>query len=523
MTVLMTPDRRPFFAGTYFPKDDRGQHPGFLSILRQIGHAWSYDRESVNRVAEEFSEALTKAIARPAPSFELTEEVLHRAVEELADDFDAHFGGFGGAPKFPPHSAIQFLLAYEHAFEGRRAGDMARETMNAMVRGGIFDQIGGGMHRYATDERWRLPHFEKMLYDNALALGYLRPEPEAAEGIKRSLKRDFLREDGLLGSAMDADSEGEEGRFYLWKKDEIEEALGYEAERFSTQYGVTEEGNYLDEATHERNGLNLIFPQGSDACRDLFPKLESYRELHRARPGFDEKAVTGWNALAAMSLACTGETDWAVAILDRLGTQEPKRVAGGDVAGFLEDYAALALARLALGMDANALLDRMVELFAAEGGGFYSTSDHHESLFGRAMPVFDAPIPSANSLAIRALIAARRLEEAERHLRAVAGWMNVAPTATEGLHLAYLEFLQAGATVKTVEIEAVQQADRVKVTIRLPEGEELRQGSLRVNAEAITASEEFFVPSTSPMLTVVFARCNAQMCLPEETHEVTVR
>lgn len=519
MTVFLTPELKPFFAGTYFPKNDRGQFPGFLTVLRHLAHSWSNDRANVDQAAESLAGAVADALDRPTPPGELTEELLHQAVEALAETFDPEHGGFGGAPKFPPHSALKFLQAYEQAYSAHRAGDLARRTLKGMVDGGLFDRIGGGMHRYSTDGAWRLPHFEKMLYDNVLALTYLPPGPEV-EGVFACLAADFRREDGLFGSARDADSEGEEGRFYLWKVSEVREALDQDAERFLSAYDFSEEGNYLDEATGERTGLNLVFGDRTDNCEDLFPKLNARRRATREHPGFDEKAITAWNALAALGFHNQGHTEEACDLLKKLGDQNLKRVIGGEQKGFLEDFAAVALARLTCGLEANHILDELENRFAAPTGGFFATEDGHEKLLGRTKPVFDNPVPSGNSLAIRALIKGGRYDRAKAHLEALAGWMAVAPTACEGLLLAYLELLQATNFAEDFSITAIRTGRMVTVSFSLRHDESVQQVTL--NGVEQPDEGPYLSETLSPEITVRFVRCRDFLCGLPETRHVTV-
>src|SRR5688572_22591909 len=271
MSVFLTPGRAPFFAGTYFPKQDRAGHPGFLTILRQLDRMWRAEKEEVLQAAESFAESLTQAMETPAPtSFRaLDRAFVQDAFDRAVASFDAKHGGFGGAPKFPPHSAIELCLVLSRVSsypEGlrARARQMADLTLEKMVLGGIHDHVGGGFHRYSTDEVWLLPHFEKMLYDNALMLGNLarasESEPlfERASGsLMRWIQEDMRTPEGLYCSALDADSEGEEGKYYVWTEEEVQSALGDRADAFLKAHGFDKQGNFLDEATHQKTGANI--------------------------------------------------------------------------------------------------------------------------------------------------------------------------------------------------------------------------------------------------------------------------
>jgi len=536
MSVFLMPDKRPFFAGTYFPRDDRGMTPGFATIVRQLGDAWHQARADIEAAAHEYEAALQRHFSRPAPdaALGLGEELLHRAVDALARDFDDVNGGFGGAPKFPPHTALEFLLAYEEAFGDPRAGEMARFTLRKMALGGIHDHVGGGFHRYSTDAQWGLPHFEKMLYDNALLLP-LTPKVAggdgAAAGIVRCLQRD-LKVGRLFGAALDADSEGEEGAFYLWTKDEIDAVLGDRSGAFAKAFSVAPDGNYLDEATHERTGKNLLYlaePIGPDVAGAL-PLLEAARET-RVKPGLDEKALVGWNALAAIGLLAVGHEALANDVLgalweERAGLGYVPRQAGVPAPGYLEDVGAfaLALARSGRYEQASVVVDELLDRFHDPvNGGFFATSRDHEALFGRPKPVFDAPIPSGNALAIRALIAVGRFEEAESALASLAGWMERVPTGTEALHTALLELLGARTGLSLAPTFALEQHGiGHRLRIEVPEGQYLSEvavngiaspeprfaGHLELNVEELGDRQG---------VEVRYSLCTATVCLPPQS------
>ncbi len=483
MSVFLTPDRKPFFAGTYFPKEDRGKHPGFLSILSAIAKEWATRKAEVQRGADRFAKELEKALSQPPPG---TFDVLDRSaiegvVRALWTDFDRQHGGFGGAPKFPPHSAIEFLLAFvgaEWAPSELRAQAMAMSvgTLEAMALGGIRDHVGGGFHRYSTDERWLLPHFEKTLYDNALLLGaYARAawalaDADAArsslflrtaQGIARWLDSEMRGPDGLYYSALDADTEGEEGKFYVWTEDEAREALGERAEAFLRAYCFRSEGNFRDEASGRASGANIPHLE-RDVADGFEVEMSVLREsrARRVRPEADDKALAGWNGMAIAGFAAAGVAEAARGAAQSILDAEkrngglPHQVVRGEPSGlaYLDDYAHLAFGLLELygatgekrwADEARRLCGEMIERFwDASSGAFFATSDRHEALFGRTKPAFDQPTPSANSVAIRCLLRVGETEKAREALQALFGWMQRAPTATEGLYLAGLEYLE---------------------------------------------------------------------------------
>jgi uncharacterized protein YyaL (SSP411 family) len=536
MSVFMTPDGDPFFAGTYFPREDREGYPGFKNILSQLAMAWKTKRDDLEQAGLEFRKALTQSLTAKAPGTfdEINPDFIANAIKASAAQFDRENGGSQGAPKFPPHSNTELMLSYalwEDAQPELREAALAMGlvTLEKMCLGGIHDHVGGGFHRYSTDEKWLLPHFEKMLYDNALMLGNLArgsaiagqidPRLEelfarTAHGIVYWLAREMRSPEGLFYSALDADSEGEEGKFYVWTEAEIREALGDRAQVFIDAYGIKPEGNFQDEATKELTGGNIPH-LSEDRAGQFEEELEMLQKARdsRVKPGLDDKALVGWNGLTIKALTEVGAIPLAeacaLAILaaeKQLGSL-PHQIAKGKASGaaFLEDYAfliqglmVLAATRIFAEQDpqiapalnpattgrfwkdqADRLLAEMVEKFYdAEAGGFFSTSSGHEELFGRTKPSFDQPIPSANSFAIRCLLDAGDVARAGESLSALKGWMQRAPGATEGLYTAALELLMETADETVIPISEPaakpEQPAEIKVLI---EGKELRAGS----------------------------------------------
>jgi uncharacterized protein len=524
MSVFMTPDKKPFFAGTYFPKTDRGKYPGFITVITQIAEGWRSKRTDFLQAADEFEKALQETMQRQPPQTfsQLNWSLIDEAVQALAGDFDREHGGFGQAPKFPPHTAIDFLLAYATLPEAEErlrgaALSMVYATLQHMALGGVHDHVGGGFHRYSTDQRWLLPHFEKMLYDNALMLAnysfaarlIMNHDPglgaflaRIAAGIVAWLDREMTAPEGYFYSALDADTEGEEGKFYVWTEDEVREVLGERAAAFTQTYGFAEGGNFEEEATGHKTGANIPHLQTDDGgahAEDLAALLEARNR--RTRPGLDDKGLTAWNGLMIRALAEAGELERAERAAKAILKAEidhgvlPHQIAKGQPSGeaFLDGYAAFTLGLLALAeveeegspgqeewlREASRLAQEMIEKFYdGERHGFFFSSENHEMLFGRNKPVFDHPIPSANAMAVRCLLRFSAFEPAEQSLQSFIGWMERAPQATEGLLLATLELFMGKGEARPAPDE--------EPTVAAPAGEvsvNLERREIQVDAE----------------------------------------
>jgi uncharacterized protein YyaL (SSP411 family) len=427
LNVFLTPDQQPFFAGTYFPPEPRGGMASWSAVVRAVGQAWAERPQEVRTQAAELSAAIGRSVQARQDAPRLTLADLEAAVAALQAGFDPRWGGFGGAPKFPPHCVLAFLLAVDSP----AARTMAVRTLEAMASGGIYDQVGGGFARYAVDATWTVPHFEKMLYDNALlARAYLHGwqrtgEPRLAEVCRETLDfllRELRDPEGGFCAALDADSEGVEGKFYVWSRSELIEALADPelAEAAVRYFGVSEAGNF--------EGLSVLTARGGDPPPQL-PEIR--RRLYaaraaRVRPGLDDKRLTGWNALAIAALAEAGAVLGAPAYIEAARTCASLLLDGGSelrrtgrVPAFLDDYAYLIDALVTLYAatfqarwyhEAVRLADEMIDRFGdREHGGFFTTPVGHPVLVARRKDLEDAPIPSASSAAALALLRLARL------------------------------------------------------------------------------------------------------------------
>ncbi len=471
MTLFLTPDKKPFFAGTYFPKVDRGQYPGFTTLIQNIAQIWQTQKGEVLKSAEQVSDAVQKTLSRQISSLtsKIENQLFVDCFNALRSDFDAKNGGFGQAPKFPSHTALAFLLDYagtsdDHAVE---ALSMVFQSLEAMALGGIHDHVLGGFHRYSTDAEFLLPHFEKMLCDNGLLLqAYVRAaqiahaagSPQAdlfersAIGIIQWLKAQMLDKSGLFYSAIDADSEGEEGIYYIWSNEELRALLGDLAEPFIAAYQCSDEGNYLDEATRQKTGMNILhLKQDTDGAFEGCLEILRSERKKRVTPLIDNKAIAAWNAHMIRGLVEADELMLAE-MNARVWMQKrsefgrlPHQITNGIPSGhpFLDDVATMILALAELSQStgivdfynfATDLADYMVAEFKdQEKGGFFYTSKHHEQLMGRSKPAMDQSLPSANALAIRALTTLGRREEALEAMMAILGWAQKVPQAAESL------------------------------------------------------------------------------------------
>jgi uncharacterized protein len=465
MTVFMTPDARPFYAGTYFPRDV------FQRLVLGVAQAWQEDRDAVTGQAGQITAALAERagpLRAPAPGADLA-ALCDQAVAALAADYDGQRGGFGGAPKFPPSMVLEFLLRHSErpgrgpgggepdgeAQDGGAGGQalaMVTGTAHAMARGGVYDQLGGGFARYSVDAGWVVPHFEKMLYDNALlARVYAHLWRRNGDPLARRVAREtcawMIRElrtpEGGFASALDADSDGEEGLFYTWTPAELTAALGDLDGRYAAEvFGVTQAGTF----ERGRSVLQLrADPPEPDRFAAVRETLLAARE-RRIRPGRDDKVVASWNGLAIAALAecglllgepgLTAAARDAATLLTRVhlrGQRLARSSRDGEVgpsAGVLEDYACVAEGLLTLsGVTGEAgwlriageLLETVLSRFADGSGAFYDTADDGEALIYRPGDPADGPTPSGTFAAAGALLGYGGLAGSSRHREAALG------------------------------------------------------------------------------------------------------
>jgi uncharacterized protein len=473
LTAFLDPDGVPFYGGTYFPPEPRMGMPSFRQVMEAVVEAWNTRRDQIEAAAPRTRDQLG-AVGRIEPSKEvLGEEILTEATARLRESADMRNGGFGGAPKFPPASGLEFLLR-------REVTDVVEVTLDAMAGGGIYDHVGGGFARYSVDDVWLVPHFEKMLYDNALlartylhgwqVLGHERYRRACEETLQWAL-REMRGPEGGFQSALDADSEGEEGRFYVWTPDEIRDALeaeglGERAQEAISYLGVTEAGNF--------EGRSILHLRGGPAAPppDRFDEIRRALYKHRSRrvwPGRDDKRLAAWNALMISALAeagaflpCRDYLDAAIAcaeFVQRDLRDERGRLLrsykNGEarIGAYLEDHAYLVEALITLyeatfdtrWFDAaRETADQMIARFGdSERGGFFSTAEDGEKLIARRKDLDDHPIPSGNSAAAFGLLRLAALtgeHEYERHAVGVLRLLD-RPAARQPQALAH--FLQA--------------------------------------------------------------------------------
>ncbi|MDH2907185.1 MAG: thioredoxin domain-containing protein [Candidatus Nitrosotalea sp.] len=456
LSVFLTPDQRPFYVGTYFPPLDNYGRPGFGSIVLQLAQAWKEKPDNVEQAAENFLNTLQKTES-VSPDSKLERSILDEAAMNLLSIADTINGGFGQAPKFPNASNLSFVLRYSKLSGIAKFQEFAFKTLTKMANGGMYDQLGGGFHRYSTDARWLVPHFEKMLYDNALlppvyAEAYqISKDPRYLEVINDTLRYvlgQMTSPEGGFYSAEDADSEGEEGKFYVWKKKEIQEILGKDADIFCLYYDVTDGGNF-EGHTILYNGMNLSsmafhFGKSESEIKQILKqsrdKLYAVR-VKRVPPNRDDKMMTSWNSLMITAFVkgyrVTGEQDFFHAATNCIEFIESRLTRDGELLhtykdghsklrAYLDDYAYFV----------NALLDYfevapskkyldlavyyanyLVEHFWDENQkSFFFTADNHEKLIIRTKNIYDLSLPSGNSVTAWIMLRLYHLTQDKKYL-----------------------------------------------------------------------------------------------------------
>lgn len=449
MTVFLTPDLKPFYGGTYYPPTDSYGRPGFPKVMHAVAEAYNEKNTQVLEQADQLTSQLSRMSNLVDPhEHELTEDLMSKAFQDYRSRFDSHYGGFGNAPKFPPSMGLPFLLRYWHHSDNQNALEMVELTLQKMARGGLYDQLGGGFHRYSTDEKWLVPHFEKMLYDNALlVVAYFETYQAtqntfyrdiATETLDYILREMYDEENGGFYSTQDADSEGVEGKFFVWEPNDVEDVIGEEnAKIFCEYYDITPHGNFEGENILHIQTPPDIFARkiGMDQqeLEDLLStsrkKLFEEREK-RIKPGLDDKILSSWNGIMirgmAMGYQLTGKSDYLTAceksaefILITLSQDNglllrTYRSGKSHLNAYLEDYSYFISGLIALYeasfdskwlREAERLSNIMIDQFGDKNGvGFFFTGKAHETLIVQSKSAYDGATPSGASMAIHCLL-----------------------------------------------------------------------------------------------------------------------
>ncbi|MCH8292645.1 thioredoxin domain-containing protein [Candidatus Poribacteria bacterium] len=523
MTMFLTPELKPFYSGTYFPPDDAYGRPGFPRVLRSVAEMYRERRGEVANQAAEITKHLSQMSQVADHGHELTTDLLEEAYRNYRSRFDARYGGFGGAPKFPPSMGLPFLLRYWQRTGTLNALEMAELTLEKMGRGGMYDQLGGGFHRYSVDTVWLVPHFEKMLYDNSqLVIAYLEAYQATGKSFYRQiavetldyvLREMYNLELGGFYSTQDADSEGVEGKFFVWMPDEVETLLGKEkAEVFCEYYDITEFGNFegknilhvqtpselfARKLRMDEQELEAILTEGKQ-------KLFEVREK-RVKPGLDDKILTSWNGLmikgAAMGYQILGDERYLKAaeksadfLLTELSQKNglllrTHRAGVSHLNAYLEDYSYFIAGLIALYeasfnfkwlKEAERLTQIMIEQFWDDtNGGFFFTGKSHEQLIVQSKSAYDGATPSGTSMAIHGLLRlAKHFNRPELHEKAL-----------RALKLFYhqIENAPSGSGQLLCELEFLLSASKEIAIVGEPEREDTRA--------VLSAIHNCFVPN----------------------------
>ena len=465
MTVFLTPDLKPFYGGTYYPPTDRYGRPGFPKVMEAVAEAFKDKHTQVLEQADQLTAQLNQISNVVDPhEHELTEQLMQNAFQHYRSQFDSHHGGFGNAPKFPPSMGLPFLLRYWHHSGNANALEMVELTLEKMARGGMYDQLGGGFHRYSTDAHWLVPHFEKMLYDNAqLVVAYFEAfqatqkpfyRDIAVETLDYVLREMYDAENGGFYSTQDADSEGVEGKFFVWEPNDVEDIIGEEnAEIFCEYYDITPQGNFEGENILHVQTPSDIFARKlrieledldallADGKQKLFEEREK-----RIKPGLDDKILTSWNGIMirgmAMGYQLTGKPEYLEAceksaefVLTTLSQDNglllrTYRSGKSHLNAYLEDYSYFIAGLIGLYeasfeprwlTEAERLAHIMIDQFGDDAGdGFFFTGKAHETLIVQSKSAYDGATPSGASMAIHSLLRlAKHLDNPEFHDKAV--------------------------------------------------------------------------------------------------------
>ncbi|RLL52687.1 thioredoxin domain-containing protein [Mariprofundus sp. EBB-1] len=512
LNLLLTPDKKPFYASTYLPKQSRFGRLGLMELAERAGTMWQQDRENVEASADSIAAALkhsikiiTPAISSNGSTAKIDTALIDQAYLATAKHFDISHGGFGEKPKFPSAQRLLFLLRYASLKEKPEALAMVEKTLDAMQRGGIHDQLSGGFHRYSTDAAWLLPHFEKMLYDQAMLMMAYAEGWQAtgnasfaytARHIADYLLRDMRHTNGAFYAAEDADSEGEEGKFYLWNSVEINTLLGKRAAAFMQAYGVEKNGNFNDETKRKKNGENILHQSGTIDLERFAADRKRLMDARdqRIRPFLDDKILTDWNGLTIAALSITGRilnephyieaasksADFILKHLHKDGVLKHRwRKGQAAIHGQLEDYSSMVWGLTELYeasleprwlASALSLNKTMLQRFKGKDGGFYQVEENAE-LIARPMEVFDAALPSGNAVAMHNLLRLSRLtgdaslaKEAATLADHFAGTAQRAPSGV--LHMLSAVLL-AQSTGKEIVLAGDRNSDEAKKMLAL--------------------------------------------------------
>lgn len=496
LNILMTPDKKPFYAATYIPKYSKNGRVGMLDLSARVGQLWVQEREKLEQSADKISQALAQRSGAQAIAGDMDVTVLaKKAVDDLKQSFDEKHAGFGGAPKFPSPHKLLFLLRQAEKNNDSKDLAMVEQTLDAMRAGGLFDQIGFGFHRYSTDAEWLLPHFEKMLYDQAMLMmayteayqltGHKRHAMVVRE-IAAYVLRDMRDKTGGFYSAEDADSEGVEGKFYVWKTAEIEASLGKEnAKKAEKMFNLSKNGNFHDEATGKMTGDNIPhLAAWTDAGLDK--DVESMRQTlfaareKRIHPFLDDKILTDWNGLMVAALAKASRAldepkylqaakkcaDFLLQTMrdDQGHLLHRYRHGNAGITGHLDDYAFFTWGLIELyeaSFDAKYLQDAldlnndMLTRFTSESGGLYLTAHDAEALLVRPMEAWDGALPSGNAVAASNIFRLARMssnskleETADKIFKAFSALLTQAPVGVT--HMLSAQVFAAGDSIEIV-------------------------------------------------------------------------